>query len=118
MRLGGLGNFLRFGPQRLLLSLAHLPNFLKLFWRLFKDGRVGFLPKLLLLLMAAYVVMPMDLLPDFFPGLGQLDDLLLIFLGLKGFIRLCPREVVREHVKAIAAGEPTRRRGRGQYRKS
>ncbi len=118
MRLGGLGNFLRYGLQRLLLSLAHLPNFLKLFWRLFKDGRVGFMPKLLLLLMAAYVVMPVDLLPDFFPGLGQLDDLLLVFLGLKGFIWLCPREVVREHVKAIAAGEPTRTRGKGQYRKS
>lgn len=118
MKFGRLGNLLRFGSQRLLLSLVHLPNFFKLFWRLFKDGRVGFMPKLLLLLMAAYVVLPVDLLPDFFPGLGQLDDLLLVFLGLKGFIWLCPREVVREHVKAIAAGEPTRRRGRGQYRKS
>ncbi len=117
MRLAGLGNLLRFGAQRLLSSLVHLPSFLKLFWRLFKDGRVGLTPKLLLLLIVAYVVMPVDLLPDFLPGLGQLDDLLLIFLGLKGFIRLCPHEVVREHVQAIAAGDPVRRPGKGQFRR-
>ncbi len=117
MRLAGLGNLLRFGAQRLLLSLVHLPSFLKLFWRLFKDSRVGLMPKLLLLLIVVYVVMPVDLLPDFLPGLGQLDDLILIFLGLKGFVRLCPREVVREHVQAIAARDPVRRPGKGQYRR-
>ena len=114
MRLAGIGSFLRLGPQRLLSSLVHLPNFFKLFWRLFKDGRVGLTPKLLLFLLVAYVVMPVDLLPDLIPGLGQLDDLLLVFLGLKGFIRLCPREVVREHVRAIAANETVRRPGRKQ----
>ena len=117
MRFAGLGNLLRFGAQRLLLSLVHLPSFLKLFWRLLKDGRVGLTPKLLLLLIVAYVVMPVDLLPDFLPGLGQLDDLILIFLGLKGFIRLCPREVVREHVQAIAARDSVPRPGKGQYRR-
>ncbi len=117
MRLAGLGNLLRFGAQRLLLSLVHLPSFLKLFWRLFKDIRVGLMPKLLLLLIVVYVVIPVDLLPDFLPGLGQLDDLILIFLGLKGFVRLCPREVVREHVQAIAARDPVRRPGKGQYRR-
>ncbi len=62
-------------------------------------------PKLLLILVIAYVFMPLDLLPDFIAGLGQLDDLIVIFLGLRGFVRLCPREVVREHVQAIAAGQ-------------
>jgi len=115
MRLSGLGNLLRTGPQMLIKSLVHLPNFLKLFWRLFKDSRVGLMPKLLLLVIVAYVVTPVDLLPDLIPGLGQLDDLLLMFFGLKGFVRLCPREVVREHVQAIAAGEPFRKPGRGRY---
>ncbi|NIO10242.1 MAG: DUF1232 domain-containing protein [Deltaproteobacteria bacterium] len=112
--MAGFGNLLRLGPQRLLMALTHLPNFIKLFWRLFKDGRVGFTPKLLLLLIVAYIVTPVDLLPDLIPGLGQLDDLLLIFLGLKGFVWLCPPDVVREHVQAIAAGEPAGRRGRSQ----
>jgi len=88
-----------------LIFFYHLPKFLKLFWRLLKDHRVSFGAKLLLLLVIAYVIMPADILPDFLPGLGQLDDLLLIFLGMKGFIRLCPKDVVREHVLAIAAGE-------------
>lgn len=117
MRLAAIGNFLRLGPQRLLLSLVHLPNFFKLFWRLFKDRRVGLTPKLLLLVLVAYVVTPVDLLPDLVPGLGQLDDLLLVFLGLKGFIRLCPPDVVREHVRAIAANETMRGPGRKQYKK-
>jgi len=97
-------SLLRLGPQRLLLLLYHLPKFLRLFWRLLKDRRVGFGPKLLFLVVLAYVIWPVDLLPDFIPALGQLDDLLVAFLGIKGFIRLCPRDVVREHVQAIAAG--------------
>ncbi len=104
MRIRSLGNLLRFRPQNLLSLLYHLPNFLKLFWRLLKDPRVGLGPKLLLSLIAAYVFMPADILPDLVPVLGQLDDILVVFLGLKGFIRLCPREIVAEHVQAIAAG--------------
>jgi len=105
MKLSGMRSLLRLAPQRLLIFFYHLPKFLKLFWRLLKDHRVSFGAKLLLLLVIAYVIMPADILPDFLPGLGQLDDLLLIFLGMKGFIRLCPKDVVREHVLAIAAGE-------------
>lgn len=97
-------SLLRLGPQRLLLFLYHLPKFLKLIWRLLKDSRVGFSPKLLIFLILAYVILPVDLLPDFLPALGQLDDLLLTFFGMKWFFRLCPRDVVREHVSAIAAG--------------
>lgn len=83
----------------------HLPNFLKLFWRLLKDGRVPLGTKLLLLFLLAYVVVPVDLLPDVLVGLGQIDDLVVLFLGLQAFVRLCPKEVVREHVRAIAAGQ-------------
>jgi uncharacterized membrane protein YkvA (DUF1232 family) len=36
--------------------------------------------------------------------LGQIDDFVVILLGLRLFIRLCPPEVVQEHVKAVAAG--------------
>ncbi len=104
IRLGGLGNFLRLGPQRIAAFLLHLPKFLRLFWRLLKDPRVGLVPKLLLLAILAYVIVPVDFLPDFLFPLGQLDDLLVIFFGLRGFVRLCPPEAVREHVRAIAAG--------------
>ena len=52
----------------------------------------------------AYLILPTDFLPDVLPGFGQIDDFAVILLGLRLFIRLCPPEVVQEHVKAIAAG--------------
>lgn len=103
IRLGSLAYLLRLGPQRLVALIQHLPSFFRLFWRLFKDSRVGFGPKLIVLALVAYFVLPVDLLPDFIPGLGHFDDLLLTFLGLKGFVSLCPKDVVREHVQEIAA---------------
>ena len=94
----------RLGPKRFVQLLYHLPNFLRLFLRLIKDARVSVGPKLLVILTLAYVVSPVDLIPDFVPVLGQLDDLMIIFMGLRLFVRLCPKDVVNEHVRAIAAG--------------
>jgi uncharacterized membrane protein YkvA (DUF1232 family) len=93
------------GWRRFFQLLAHLPSFLKLFWRLVKDPRVNLAPKLVLLGVLAYLVLPADLVPDFIPGWGELDDVIVLLLGLKVFLRLCPPEVVREHVKSIAAGQ-------------
>ena len=104
IRFGSLFYLLRLGPRRLLGLVQHLPNFLKLFWRLFKDPRVGFKAKLLALSVFGYLILPADLLPDLLPALGHVDDILLLFLGAKGFIALCPREVVQEHVKRIGDG--------------
>jgi uncharacterized membrane protein YkvA (DUF1232 family) len=84
--------------------LLHLPNFLKLFLFLFQDARVSLVAKLVPLAILAYLILPVDLLPDFLPALGQLDDLVVLLLGLKLFLRLCPPEVVQQHVKAIAGG--------------
>jgi len=92
------------GPRRLIALISHLPSFVKLFSRLVKDSRVGLRPKLVLAGVLAYLVLPTDLVPDFLPVLGQVDDLVVIFLGLKLFIRLCPKEVVQEHVRSIASG--------------
>ena len=91
------------GLRRVVQFVAHLPRFVKLFSRLAKDSRVALGPKLLLAGIFAYLVFPTDLFPDFLIGLGQVDDLLVLFLGLKLFLRLCPKAVVQEHVRAIAA---------------
>ncbi|MBM4260003.1 MAG: DUF1232 domain-containing protein [Deltaproteobacteria bacterium] len=85
--------------------LTHLPSFVKLFARLVKDPRVTALPKLVVLGILAYLVLPTDLVPDFIPGLGQADDLAVIVAGLKLFLRLCPADVVQEHLKRISAGK-------------
>ncbi|MSP37988.1 MAG: DUF1232 domain-containing protein [Deltaproteobacteria bacterium] len=82
--------------------LMHLPSFYKLFSGLVKDARVGAGAKLLVAGILAYVIVPTDLLPDFLIGIGQLDDLAVIIGGLKLFLRLCPPEVVREHLELLA----------------
>jgi uncharacterized membrane protein YkvA (DUF1232 family) len=89
--------------------LRHLPNFARLYWRLFRDGRVPILPKALVVLTLVYVVSPLDLVPDFVPVIGEMDDVVVVLAGLWLFVRLCPPEVVRETVHDIA----TRAKARG-----
>lgn len=72
---------------------------LRLAWRLFLDRRVPLWTRTVPLATLAYLLSPLDILPDFPPmGLNQLDDLAVLFLGLKLFIELAPPEVVREHL--------------------
>ena len=54
----------------------------------------------------AYVLLPLDFLPDFFPIIGQLDDLGIVILGLQVFLRLCPAEAAAFHREAIAQRRP------------
>jgi uncharacterized membrane protein YkvA (DUF1232 family) len=82
--------------------LAHLPKFFKLFSRLIKDPRVSIRAKLVVAVILTYLVLPSDLLPDFLIGVGQIDDLAVTLGGLKYFLRLCPTEVVEEHLKTIS----------------
>lgn len=84
--------------------LRHLPKFLKLFSRLAADARVSPAAKLVLVASAVYLILPMDLVPDFLIGVGQLDDVAVVLGGLKLFLRLCPAEVVAEHLEALSAG--------------
>jgi uncharacterized membrane protein YkvA (DUF1232 family) len=70
---------------------------------LLADDRVPLRAKLVLPGVVAYLLMPLDIIPDFIPVLGQIDDLLLIAGGLWLFLRLSPADVVEEHVRALAA---------------
>jgi len=94
----------RFNPTDIARFVWHLPNFVKLYVRLFRDRRVSLLARGLLASACLYVLVPYDFLPEWVPFLGQIDDIAVIILGLRGFIALCPREVVNEHVAAIDAG--------------
>ena len=67
-----------------------------LFKRLLKDPRVPRRAKAMLALVIPYLVMPFDLIPDFIPVLGQLDDALLV-AGVFGYVaRSAGREVIEE----------------------
>ena len=59
-----------------------------------RDPRTPPLVRLLALMVAAYALSPIDLIPDFIPVIGYLDDLLLLPLGLWLVVRLTPPEVI------------------------
>ncbi len=84
--------------------LLYLPQFVRLFWRLVKDERVSVWAKSILVLALAYVIAPIDLIPDMIWGLGEIDDLALVILACRTFLSLCPPEVVDEHVRRIGGG--------------
>jgi len=75
-----------------------------------RHPRVPWYAKLLALLVVGYALSPIDLIPDFIPVLGYLDDLVLIPLGLMLVIRMIPADVLAEcRLKSEEiAGRPTR----------
>ncbi len=74
-----------------------VPHCLILFRRLLGDARVPRLRKLLLGAVVAYLAFPFDLIPDFIPVLGQLDDALVVALALRSIVRAAGPELLREH---------------------
>lgn len=83
--------------------LKDLVRQIQLVWRLFWDPRVPWPIKSLPPAILAYLVFPLDIVPDVALGLGQIDDLAVVLLGLKLFIELAPPDVVHEHLKALGA---------------
>jgi uncharacterized membrane protein YkvA (DUF1232 family) len=81
--------------------LADLIRQVRLAWRLLLDSRVPLWVKAVLPASLIYVVSPIDFVPDAIIGLGQLDDLAVIVIGLKLFIELCPPNIVREHMQEL-----------------
>jgi uncharacterized membrane protein YkvA (DUF1232 family) len=71
-----------------------------------RDPRTPRLVRLLALFIAAYALSPIDLIPDFIPVLGYLDDLVIVPLGLLFVLRLVPPEVAMSaREQALAAVE-------------
>jgi uncharacterized membrane protein YkvA (DUF1232 family) len=71
----------------------------RLLWRMVRDPYVPVRAKAVLPVVLLYVAFPLDFIPDFIPVLGQLDDLLVVALGLGLFIALTPREVIEFHLR-------------------
>jgi uncharacterized membrane protein YkvA (DUF1232 family) len=70
--------------------------------RLFREPRVPVPLKAVPVLAGLYLVSPIDIVPDFLPGLGQLDDLGIIIAALELFVRLCPSAAQAFHREALA----------------
>jgi uncharacterized membrane protein YkvA (DUF1232 family) len=73
------------------------PRLLKLIARLMRDPRVPPRQKAVLVLLFVYLASPVDLIPDFIPGIGQLDDLVLAAFALDGILNHVPEECIHEH---------------------
>jgi len=83
--------------------LAEIVRQLQLIWRLLKDSRVPTWTKLFVPATLLYVLSPIDFIPDVALGLGQLDDLTILLLGLWLFVDLCPKDIVRQHLEELGA---------------
>jgi uncharacterized membrane protein YkvA (DUF1232 family) len=76
----------------------------RLAWRLMREPRVALVAKAVPALAALYVLSPLDLIPDVLPVLGQVDDLGILILSVKLFLRLCPPAATEFHTAAITSG--------------
>jgi uncharacterized membrane protein YkvA (DUF1232 family) len=74
-----------------------------------RDPRVPWYAKAVALAVAAYALSPIDLIPDFIPVIGYLDDLIIVPLGILLAVRLIPADLLAEHRAAAseAAERPT-----------
>ncbi len=73
------------------------PDCARLFWRLARDPRLSRRRKLALLAIALYLALPLDLVPDFIPLAGQLDDAVVVLIGLRFLVRGGGAPLLHEH---------------------
>jgi uncharacterized membrane protein YkvA (DUF1232 family) len=85
----------RRGEARALATF--IPDCIVLVTRLVRDSRVPRRRKLLLLGLVGYLALPFDLVPDFIPVAGQLDDAIIVALVLRHFVRAGGEPLIREH---------------------
>ncbi len=78
-------------------SIGELPNFLRLLYGLLTDNRVAALDKLVVGGAIAYILLPVDVIPDFIPFLGEVDDVFLLMLALQRLIANAGRAVVQSY---------------------
>jgi uncharacterized membrane protein YkvA (DUF1232 family) len=95
---GGVGALALVGRTAEARALAaFVPDCVLLLRRLLADSRVSPGRRLALFAVLAYLAMPFDLVPDFIPVAGQLDDAIIVALVLRGILRSAGPDVVREH---------------------
>ena len=92
----------RRGDARVVATV--LPDCLFLLRSLLRDPRVPTRRKLLVGALLAYLAMPFDLIPDFIPIAGQLDDAIVVVLVLRSMLRSGGPELLREHWRGPQRG--------------
>jgi uncharacterized membrane protein YkvA (DUF1232 family) len=99
VKLTSTSRYLRMGRM-----VIKLPTYARVVWGIVRDPRTPVGLKGLLMAALAYVVLPVDLIPDAIPILGQADDLTVLLLVLDLFIQNAPPEVRAEHTTRAKNG--------------
>lgn len=91
--------------ERLKELAGKLKQEIKVYQLVLNDKRTPLLPKLILALAIGYFLMPFDLIPDFIPVLGHLDDLIIVPALIFIALRLIPDEIVVDCRKKASTGK-------------
>ena len=93
----------RTGAKRTVMYyIKQFPAYLRLLGGLLTDRRVSMLDKLIVAGAMAYIVMPIDLIPDFIPFFGEIDDLYILIFALQRLISNAGRNVLLSHWSGAA----------------
>ena len=88
----------RTGAKRTVMdTIRQLPNYVRLLFGLLSDRRVATIDKLLVAAAVTYILAPVDLIPDFIPFLGEVDDVFLLVTALQRLIANAGRTVVTQY---------------------
>jgi uncharacterized membrane protein YkvA (DUF1232 family) len=82
---------------------ARLGVYLLALWKLFKHPDTPRAPRWIAIAVVAYALSPIDLIPDFIPVLGQLDDLVLVPLGIALAVKLTPEPLWQARLREAEA---------------
>lgn len=96
-RAGGAASPRTGAKRTVMYYIKQLPNYLRLLGGLLGDRRVAVMDKLLVAGAIAYIAMPLDLIPDFIPFLGEVDDVFLLILALQRLVANAGRPVLQAH---------------------
>lgn len=103
------------GEQRRLIkriTRLRLGSKLGLAGRLATDPRIPLFVRAIPPVLVLYLAMPIDVIPDFIPVLGQLDDAVVVLVGVTLLLRFAPRGVIEEQVAALEAADEAARLAR------
>lgn len=89
---------------RLARLIWKLPTYARVVWGLLRDARTPLPLKALLLAGLTYVIVPLDIIPDALPIVGQADDLTVLLLVLDLFIANAPADVRSDHMERARNG--------------
>jgi len=94
-----------FDVQRWRRRAAALRHDVRVLARCCRDDRVPWYAKALSAALVAYTLSPIDLIPDFIPVIGHLDELVIVPVGMGLVLKLIPAEVLAAHRAAVQAGD-------------